>query len=257
MIFKDNPDSSFQKFGQRCPYWAVLTQEEYRTKELSQEAWDQFFLSGQQHVTSVLRLLDNHFPAYSPRRALDFGCGVGRILIPLSARFQEVVGIDISSEMLAEAQLNCSKKGISNAELLLSDDDLSLVKGQFDLIHSFIVLQHIPPDRGIKLIKRLLDCLAPNGIAALHFTFDRDTTWMRKTISGIRKNFLPFHYLLNIIQKKQWDEPILQMNHYNLKYIFRLLADRKIHSIHTEMTCHGGHLGLFLFFQNIQQERCF
>jgi cyclopropane fatty-acyl-phospholipid synthase-like methyltransferase len=257
MIFKDDSDRSFQKFGQRCPYWAVLTQDEYRSKEIGPEAWDQFFLSGQQHVASVLRLLDKHFPTFNPRRALDFGCGVGRILIPLAARFQEVVGIDISSEMLAEARTNCSKKGISNAQLLLSDDDLSLVTGQFDLIHSFIVLQHIPPNRGIKLIKRLLDCLAPNGIAALHFTFDRDTSWIRKAISGMRKNFLPFHYLLNVVQKKQWDEPILQMNHYNLKEVFRILADKKIHSIHSEMTCHGGHLGLFLFFQNRDQEGYF
>lgn len=43
------------------------------------------------------------------QRALDFGCGVGRLTQALGARFDEVVGIDISSSKVKLAEeLNTS-----------------------------------------------------------------------------------------------------------------------------------------------------
>ena len=36
--------------------------------------------------------------------ALDFGCGVGRLTQPLAARVRQVVGLDISDEMIRRAR---------------------------------------------------------------------------------------------------------------------------------------------------------
>ena len=52
-----------------------------------------------------------------------------------------------------------------------SDDDLSKVTGTFDLIHSFIVLQHIATSRGEKIFRRMLSLLNEGGIGFLHFTY--------------------------------------------------------------------------------------
>jgi len=44
------------------------------------------------------------FPgALRPARALDFGCGAARLVIPLAKRFEEVVGIDISPSTMSSS----------------------------------------------------------------------------------------------------------------------------------------------------------
>ena len=60
------------------------------------------------------------------------------------ARAERVVGVDVSPSMLAEARRNCDARGARNVELLAADR-LGTLAPEFDLVHSFIVLQHIPP----------------------------------------------------------------------------------------------------------------
>ena len=49
--------------------------------------------------------------------ALDFGCGVGRLVLPLARRYRTVVGIDISDAYIAEAVRNRDKHGLTNISL--------------------------------------------------------------------------------------------------------------------------------------------
>jgi 2-polyprenyl-3-methyl-5-hydroxy-6-metoxy-1,4-benzoquinol methylase len=107
-------------------------------------------------ITDVRKHLDKNFV---PRKVLDFGCGVGRLLIPLSKLCEEVVGTDVSDSMLAKADKGLKKRDIHNFQLLKSDDDLLLLNGKLDFIHSYIVFQHIPVKRRAKNLVRLLDCL--------------------------------------------------------------------------------------------------
>jgi hypothetical protein len=50
----------------------------------------------------------------------------------------------------------------------------ALPEGPFDWINSYIVFQHIPPERGMALLEQLLDRLAPGGLISLHLTIYRD-----------------------------------------------------------------------------------
>jgi len=58
--------------------------------------------------------------------------------------------------MLAEARRNMEEMNIANVTLVGSDDRLSQVPGSYDLVHSHIVLQHIPVRRGMGMIGELL-----------------------------------------------------------------------------------------------------
>jgi cyclopropane fatty-acyl-phospholipid synthase-like methyltransferase len=80
----------------------------------------------------------------SPRwRVLEIGCGVGRLLRPLSGRFARVVGVDVSAGMLDRARDYC--KGLPNVELELTDGSLDfLPDAAFDFVFSHIVFQHLP-----------------------------------------------------------------------------------------------------------------
>ena len=90
-------------------------------------------------------------PSFSPKSVLDFGCGTGRLVIPLAEIADYVLGLDVSESMLWEARKNCKAHALNNVQLLKSDDTLSCLDGCFDFIHSFIVFQHIPVKRGIRI----------------------------------------------------------------------------------------------------------
>ena len=77
-------------------------------------------------------------------RALDLGCGTGRITLALAEYFQFVDGIDISEKMIKIAKKDHS--GIKNLKFHIGNGiDLKGFSGNFfDFIFSFLVFQHIP-----------------------------------------------------------------------------------------------------------------
>jgi SAM-dependent methyltransferase len=75
--------------------------------------------------------------------ALEIGCGMGRLLRPLSLHVERVIGIDISPEMIARARGALS--GHPNVELAVTRGRLDgIPDAALDFIYSFIVFQHIP-----------------------------------------------------------------------------------------------------------------
>ena len=132
----NNSDKDWKLFGKTDPYYAVLTAPEYHG-QLSDKTRERFFESGEQHIAKMFSIIREHLdPNFAPRSALDFGCGVGRLLLPLARRCDEVTGVDVSPSMLAEARRNCDATGAKGVRLVQGDDALSNVRGSFDLIHS-------------------------------------------------------------------------------------------------------------------------
>src|SRR5580698_9208198 len=78
------------------------------------------------------------------RRALEIGCGPGRLIRPMSRHFGEIHGIDVSDEMIANARRKL--QGIPHAHVHhAGGSDLSLfADGYFDFVYSYAVFQHIP-----------------------------------------------------------------------------------------------------------------
>ena len=70
------------------------------------------------------------------RDALEIGCGIGRLMVPLCARVRSVVGTDVSSGMISAAQRRL--EGFSNASVrLTTGQDLSeFGSGTMDLVYS-------------------------------------------------------------------------------------------------------------------------
>jgi len=102
---------------------------------------------------------------------LDYGRGVGRLLVPLTNRSSMAVGVDISPGMLEQARANCERMHATSARLLHVDELDTLAPGSFDLVHSFIVFQHIPVARGEGMLRRLTALLAEKGVGAIHLAY--------------------------------------------------------------------------------------
>lgn len=81
-------------------------------------------------------------------RALEIGCGMGRILRPLSERIERVFGVDISAEMIARARHGLAGGG--NIEFFVTRGKLDGVDdAALDFVYSFIVFQHIPTKKAV------------------------------------------------------------------------------------------------------------
>src|ERR1700733_11821616 len=132
-----NTDSAWEEWGRREPYFGVITNPKFRRADITEGGKQEFFESGRLHVEYVMQVIHRSIePHFSPKTVLDFGCGVGRLLVPFANIAEDVVGLDVSPSMLKEARRNCDDKGVTNVRLLASDDSLSSLKSSFDLIHS-------------------------------------------------------------------------------------------------------------------------
>lgn len=243
-------DRAWERYGEIDAYFGVLNEDRFRRGALTDDARREFFKSGEEHVALVLSTIRQRLDSsFSPVDALDFGCGVGRIAIPLARACQHVVGVDVAPKMLEEAQRNCGAQGVGNVTFELSDDELTSVTGRFDLIHSFIVFQHIRPSRGEALLKAMIARLNENGVGALHFTYGRRAPRLRKVVHSMRKSLPLVNNLVNLVQGRPIGFPMMEMNNYNLSRIFGILQDNGCGHSYVRFTDHGGHWGVFVFFQ--------
>ena len=275
-------DAEWELWGQQDPYFGVITDDKYRKHSLDENSRNAFFESGRSHVQYVWstcqRFLDT---AFAPESVLDFGCGVGRLLIPFAFRAERVVGVDVSDSMLAEADRNCKIHRVSNVKLAKSDDELAALSGTYELVHSAIVLQHIEPERGLKLFSRLLDLVSPGGIGAIHVTYAKAiharsggvpppvlpkinqepaAAAAKRSTSPQRASFFrisAFPSMTVSVAPATVDpqstptgrDPEMQMNSYNINKVLFLLQQSGVKRFITDFTDHGGELGVFFFFQ--------
>jgi SAM-dependent methyltransferase len=147
--------------GKEDPFWAILTAGDKKDNK-----WDlgEFFASGDREITELMQYLSSVGVECARGRALDFGCGVGRLTQPLATYFTKVIGIDIAPSMIAQAQA-LDRKG--RCQFMLNERaDLSLFPdGEFDFIYSNIVLQHMRPVYSTAYIREFSRVLAPGGVA--------------------------------------------------------------------------------------------
>lgn len=147
------------------PLWAVLTQ---RAKKGGGWDVDEFLATGEREISAVLEVAARHDRPRERGRALDFGCGVGRLSRALGDRFTEVVGVDISEVMLERArQLNADRPNIRFV-LNVADDLAELESGSFDFIYTSYVLQHMPERAdALRFVAEFVRLLRPGGVAII------------------------------------------------------------------------------------------
>ncbi|MBL8179310.1 MAG: class I SAM-dependent methyltransferase [Bryobacterales bacterium] len=78
------------------------------------------------------------------RRALEIGCGPGRLLRPLSRRFGEIHGVDVSDEMVDLARRRLRDVPHAHVHLSAGADLRQFASESFDFVYSYAVFQHIP-----------------------------------------------------------------------------------------------------------------
>jgi len=238
----------WEYYGEKDPYFGVRSIGEMRSDAIDDDARTDFFGSGESYVSRVWHEIRENFePDFSPANSLDFGCGVGRVALPIARRSGNVVGVDISDGMLEEAQRNAESFGIGNIEFVKADDTLSSVSGPFDFIHSFVVFQHIRPDLGMAMATRLIGLLSENGIGALHFQYANSKATPQERLRYRLYRDAPGVYALRnlILGKKK--EPLMPMYSYDLNELMLLLQKNGCHKCQIRFSDHGVEGALIIF----------
>lgn len=213
-------DKDWEKWGATDPYFGVLSSEHFRKENIDDRSRKEFFLTGEDHVARVLDLISENFgEELILRSVLDFGCGVGRLAIPFARRAVKCVGVDVSPAMLSEAAVNSMEAGVQNIEYTNSGSDLSEIKDQFSLVHTYLVLQHIPWNRGRKIIQQLADKVEDGGFLAIHFFTSSGAPKIVRALVRIRYAIPPVNWIRNLLRRRPMFEPAMQLHVYDEKTI--------------------------------------
>jgi SAM-dependent methyltransferase len=97
-----------------------------------------------------------------PARLLDLGCGAGWTSIFFARRGYDVLGIDISEDMILHANANKRRAGAYRAQFLASDYEQLDFEGEFDCAVFYGSLHHALDER--ETLRRVWNSLKPGGI---------------------------------------------------------------------------------------------
>lgn len=222
-----NAAREWERFGQEEPYFGVISDARFHRDTLDDAALEAFFASGREQVGAMIAAAEAHVAGpLALARVMDFGCGVGRLLVALAEYAEEAVGVDVSPSMLDEARRNCEARGLERVTLVNSAD-LGELAPSFDLITSQIVFQHIPAKTGYELVARLAGLLAPGGVAVLQFSL-RPASRLAVPFYGVLRSLPPARRLWNLARRRRADFPFMEMNVYRLERLLAVLHGRGI-----------------------------
>lgn len=160
--------------------WYVDTSFDYANVDMGK-----FFETGTAIVAEALDDAPAHPEGHGT--ALEIGCGLGRVCLALAERFDNVIGIDISPEMVKRGSELVDR---DNVELRVGDGaSLAGVPDQsIDLVLSFTVFQHIPRVSVIEsYIREAGRVLNPGGVMVFQWNNERGSSRMwsaRRVILG-------------------------------------------------------------------------
>lgn len=237
-----NTNEHWKRWAEQDPYHGLLGRG-FGVGDIEKpEVRDLFFAQGERHIDQVLHtareLGDVHMQS-----ALDFGCGVGRLLRPLLQRFDTVAGVDIAPRMLELSRENCGEP--DRLTLVDNLDALEREGRQFDLVHSYIVLQHIKPAVGLTIMEQLIGLTRPGGVVALHFTVG-DIRKRRRLLNQFRYRLPPLHWAYNVSTGRPRNLPLSEMNAYPMPEVLALFRNKAAPAFAGWSVDQNGHQGMMM-----------
>ncbi|PSK97164.1 methyltransferase family protein [Murinocardiopsis flavida] len=180
----DEVRKDWTRLGSAAPLWAVCVDPAKRDG-----GWDddEFLASGAADVDASMRRLAELGIGHGAERALDFGCGAGRLSNALAAHFDTVVAVDISAPMLAEARRLDRSGGRIDFRHNDTTDLADLPDHSVDLVYCDLVLQHLPPALARGYLREFLRVVRPGGALVLGMPSGE-----RRTLKGLAFRYAPW-----------------------------------------------------------------
>ena len=98
-------------------------------------------------------------------RALEIGCGPGRLIKPLSRHFGEIHGVDVSDEMIRLARERLAHIPHAHVHATNGASLAQFADESFEFVYSYAVFQHIPSrDVVLEYMREIRRVLKPGGM---------------------------------------------------------------------------------------------
>ena len=191
-------------------FYILVDDVDFRTPE----GQEHFFRTGTEDASGIWQQARKWMDG-EPRTAVELGCGIGRLTLPMARRVAELRAVDVAPTMLQRLAENCAAAGIDSVRGFRPDGPWD-VGSPVDFAYTRWVLQHIP-DIGVinGYLARLGACMRPGAVAHLQF----DT---RPATAGYRlRNILP-----DIILPRVWRRGVRRIR-------------RAPSELRAMFTCHG------------------
>ena len=235
----DRPSRTWERFAEREPYFAVLTDPKYRREKLTDATRAEFFDTGTGYVEFVLDTIRNHItPMPRPQSVLEFGCGPGRLALAFAGVAAGVTAVDVSPAMLAVARENAANAGVDNVRFMTLEE-YRASDATFDLVNAALVFHHIRPADGYRLIAEMLRRLKPGGVAAIEFPFDDHSTFAVRASRWARRHILPINAAANVARGKPTYFPLIHPRPYSFNEVLSLIRAAGCDQPHLVLGRHG------------------
>ena len=174
---------NWEALGHEDPLWAVCTDPAMRGGRWNSK---EFMETGTVEIAGIFALLTEIGRRPEGGRALDFGCGVGRLSQALAPLFERVDGVDVAATMLARARSFNRFEGSCHYHLNAKPDLRLFRSGSFDFIYSKSVLQHMEPRFAANYIREFVRVLKPGG-TLLFQQHDRALRRSHRILDGMKR----------------------------------------------------------------------
>jgi SAM-dependent methyltransferase len=126
-------------------------------------------------------------PGARLQRALEIGCGPGRLLLPMSRHFEEIHGVDVSEQMVRLAREKLRHVPHARVHLGSGADLAGFAEASFDFVYSYAVFQHIPSREVVfRYLAEAVRVLKPGGLLRCQLNGLPETAPVYDTWSGVR-----------------------------------------------------------------------
>jgi SAM-dependent methyltransferase len=231
---------TYEAYGKDDPMYAVLSREHGKGNKWDPEA---FFATGVEEITEAMQYLDSLRLEVRRGRALDFGCGAGRLTQALAGEFEEAVGVDISWSM-AESARKFNQQGDRCSFVVNTEDNLACFEdASFDFIYTNKTLQHNPPEASTRYIAEFFRILRPGGIAYFQIPSGKrhDPGTFGAWLYGLRRGTL----------KRWWKslrgKPPVELHYVNQGIIEEIIRDSggRLVAAHQKGSVHSWRVSIF------------
>ncbi len=224
----------------------------------------EFFDTAAEMVRSLEGEL-KRIPCANPRarRALEIGCGPGRLMRPMSRHFGEIHGIDVSDEMIRRAEVNLQDIPHAHPHHTSGADLAPFADESFDFVYSYAVFQHIPSlDVVMNYLREARRVLKPGGLLRVQMNGLPESAARYDTWSGVRigaaqvadfarENDFQLLALEGVSTQYMWTTMIKGCQFYETKPIARIRRITNAHSSEPAAPTRGRFASITLWIEQL------
>ncbi|HEX9368722.1 MAG TPA: methyltransferase domain-containing protein, partial [Vicinamibacterales bacterium] len=229
------PDPRWEAFAAREPHFAVLTDPKFLRANLTPGHEHEFFASGEAVVSWMLALIDAGLaPQFAPMSTLEYGCGLGRLALPLARRPGSVTAVDRSPVMLDLARREAERRGLGHIRFQ-TPAELFAAPRTFDLVVCYHVLQRLAPREAKALLRRLIGLIGPDGVGVFQWPYRSDDSSLVVWSRRLRERVPGANALANRLRGKRAADPFVPTHTCDLGERLAAFDSAEFRSIHVAL----------------------